>query len=126
MQLVEIRDLDGPNLFVLRPAIKIEFTVDPNESIADSIASSTASMLGLSLPSDPVEALKLVIDRLHQQANLPEPEIGARRLDQRSHVAQRAGEVAAEAEVPDEISLKERVLLVADDVAGEADLGVHD
>ncbi len=38
MQLVEIRDLDGPNLFFLEPAIKVELKLEDGESEA-SLAS---------------------------------------------------------------------------------------
>ena len=31
MRLVEIRDLDGPNLFLLQPAIKLELAADAND-----------------------------------------------------------------------------------------------
>ena len=36
MELVEIRDLDGPNLFQLRPVIKVELVTSPGERVADA------------------------------------------------------------------------------------------
>ena len=32
MKLAEIRDLDGPNLFMLLPAIKVELILEPGET----------------------------------------------------------------------------------------------
>jgi cyanophycin synthetase len=38
MKLVEIRDLDGPNIFLLEPAIKVEFALDETDETPESQA----------------------------------------------------------------------------------------
>ena len=38
MRLVEIRDLDGPNIFLLQPAIKLELEVTEADRSRDAIA----------------------------------------------------------------------------------------
>lgn len=68
MRLVEIRDLDGPNVFFLKPAIKIEFGLE-----------------GASL--DAVEALKPVIHHLHDLAGVVRPEIVVGPLETPEHAA---------------------------------------
>lgn len=68
MRLVEIRDLDGPNVFFLKPAIKIELELE-----------------GASL--DAVEALKPVIDRLHQQAGVARPDTVVVPMETPEHAA---------------------------------------
>ena len=51
MQLVEIRDLDGPNIFLLQPAIKLELEVSEADRSRDAIAALATSMEPLA-PSD--------------------------------------------------------------------------
>ena len=56
MRLVEIRDLDGPNLFLLEPAIKVELALD-------------------GAPLSAVEALGQTVLELHQRAGADLPRI---------------------------------------------------
>ena len=67
VELVELRVLDGPNRFLARPAVKLEFAGDrPGE--ADEVAARA------------VQAIK----RLHDGLGLPEPRIATRRsVDER-------------------------------------------
>ena len=51
MRLVEIRDLDGPNIFLLQPAIKLELEVTEADLSPDAIAALATSMEPLA-PSD--------------------------------------------------------------------------
>jgi len=44
MRLVEIRDLDGPNIFLLQPAIKLELEVEANDLTADAIAAELGGL----------------------------------------------------------------------------------
>lgn len=86
MQLVEIRDLDGPNLFLLGPAIKIEvrFTDDADLLVA-------AARLGSETTDSPFSsfvnaALSWLAD-VHLRLGLPRPESTWRQLDTPGHVA---------------------------------------
>jgi cyanophycin synthetase len=56
MRLVEIRDLDGPNVFLLKPAIKIELALD-------------------GAPIETVKAIEPVICDLHRQAGAAIPDV---------------------------------------------------
>ncbi len=85
MELVEIRDLDGPNLFLLRPAIKLELVVCQDEPVPDQGARVAAAVLGLDLPPAIPDALAAIIRALHGRAGLPAPEIGWRALDTPGH-----------------------------------------
>jgi cyanophycin synthetase len=51
MRLVEIRDLDGPNIFLLQPAIKLELDVTEADLTSDAIATLAAGLEPLA-PSD--------------------------------------------------------------------------
>ena len=51
MRLVEIRDLDGPNIFLLQPAIKLELEVTEDDRSRDAIAALATRMEPLA-PSD--------------------------------------------------------------------------
>lgn len=68
MELVETRDLDGPNLFALYPVIKLELSgVEPGDQDVAEVAG--------------------VMGSLHQEIGLPSPEVGILKLDQAGHVA---------------------------------------
>ncbi len=71
MELVEIRDLDGPNLFVLAPAIKLEVRVEPDEQDVDATLDALADLIG----------------ELHQRVGLEAPEVGRRAIDTEHHHA---------------------------------------
>lgn len=87
MQLVEIRDLDGPNLFLLRPAIKIELVIQPDEAVPAEPRRRSIAALGIEMPTAPTAALAAACARLHELAGLAAPEIGHRTLDQPDHIA---------------------------------------
>lgn len=86
MDLVEVRDLDGPNLFALRPVLKLEVRFDdaaptsrpPRESGRVVPAADPATEQRLA-------SLRSAVAALHECAGLPEPEIGTRPLDPRGH-----------------------------------------
>jgi cyanophycin synthetase len=92
VELIEIRDLDGPNLFLLEPAIKVEFRVDDTDREPDRIARLRER---LALPAsdgeaglDPVgAALCEAVRALHTEANLPEPVVIWERLETPDHLA---------------------------------------
>ncbi len=68
MRLVEVRDLDGPNIFFLNPAIKIELELE-------------------GAPVDAVETLKPVIDRLHHLAGVARPDMKVVSMETPDHAA---------------------------------------
>ncbi|MBL8129016.1 MAG: hypothetical protein JNM64_15360 [Chloroflexia bacterium] len=83
MRLVEIRDLDGPNILLLQPAIKVEFAISPRDLQASALADLSARLEPL-VPTDDERAegeealgeilLAACID-LHQRAGLDFPEM---------------------------------------------------
>lgn len=68
MDLVEIRDLDGPNLFALRPAIKLEVSVVAGETVASL-----------------KQSLETAVADLHREAGLPAPTTAWREMDTPGH-----------------------------------------
>jgi cyanophycin synthetase len=83
MRLVEIRDLDGPNIFLLEPAIKVEFQVDERDLTPDAVAGLAARMEPLA-PSDDERAagaeglgdlLMAACAELHERAGVEFPEM---------------------------------------------------
>ena len=95
MQLVEIRDLDGPNLFLLQPAIKVELRADAADRTPDAVAALAARLepLGLSDEerpggADAIGALLTEATRiLHRRAGQAEPETVWTELETPHHVA---------------------------------------
>jgi cyanophycin synthetase len=83
MRLVEVRDLDGPNIFLLQPAIKLELELDANDLTADAIAALSSRMEPLA-PSDDERAagpnalgdlLRAACAALHERAGEEPPEM---------------------------------------------------
>ena len=83
MRLVEIRDLDGPNVFLLQPAIKVEFAISPGDLKASVLADLSARLEPL-VPSDDERAageealgeiLQAACISLHQRAGVDFPEM---------------------------------------------------
>jgi cyanophycin synthetase len=83
IQLIEIRDLDGPNLFLLQPAIKLELEAALADLSADAIAALATSMEPLA-PSDDERAagpdglgdlLLAACADLHERAGVEFPEM---------------------------------------------------
>lgn len=96
MRLVEIRDLDGPNLFLLQPAIKLELRVEPGDVGADALAALAARLepLGVSDEAEDdraegVEALGALLVAalvaLHDRAGVAEPETAWEPLETPHH-----------------------------------------
>jgi cyanophycin synthetase len=83
MRLVEIRDLDGPNIFLLQPAIKCELEAGAGDLTSDAIA-TLAARLEPFAPSDDERAagpdglgdlLQAVCAALHERAGVAAPEM---------------------------------------------------
>ncbi|HLL49181.1 MAG TPA: hypothetical protein VK356_00815, partial [Thermomicrobiales bacterium] len=83
MRLVEIRDLDGPNIFLLQPAIKLELDVTEADLTSDAIATLAAGLEPLA-PSDDERAagsgglgdlLLAACADLHERAGVEFPEM---------------------------------------------------
>ncbi len=83
MQLVEIRDLDGPNFFLLQPAIKVELRTDPADLTPDALAVLEARLEALGISEEDRlgggdalgELLIAAVGALHERAGQPEPEV---------------------------------------------------
>ncbi len=87
MKLVEIRDLDGPNLFVLEPVIKLEVILEPEEALGIARQQYIAELANRYVTSDPVLALTTVIGALHEQLRIPPPQISTHAMDYESHIS---------------------------------------
>ena len=95
MNLVELRDLDGPNLFLLGPALKIELRIDHIDTEADQIAAlaGTLEALGITLESPEsglaplADALVEAVVAIHRRSGLPSPEALWRSLETTDHIA---------------------------------------
>jgi cyanophycin synthetase len=83
VRLVEIRDLDGPNIFLLQPAIKVEFAISPGDLQASALAELSARLEPL-VPTDDDreegdealgEILQAACISLHQRAGVDFPEM---------------------------------------------------
>ena len=83
MRLVEIRDLDGPNIFLLQPAIKLELAIAPQDVTRDAIAGLSSRLEPL-VPSDDErvgglnafgELLLAACAVLHERAGVDPPEM---------------------------------------------------
>ncbi|HKG24256.1 MAG TPA: hypothetical protein VKB09_01350, partial [Thermomicrobiales bacterium] len=75
MDLVEIRDLDGPNIFLLEPAIKLEIAVTGDDSRDPG---ALARRLGLAGSAETAEAtvgelLRRSVVDLHERSGAPAP-----------------------------------------------------
>jgi cyanophycin synthetase len=93
MRLSEIRDLDGPNIFLLQPAIKLELEVDERDVTPDAIAALAAGMEPLA-PSDDERAagaaglgdlLLAACAELHERAGLEPPEMRWVEMERAGH-----------------------------------------
>ena len=99
MKIVEIRDLDGPNLFMLRPAIKLEIDM---ESVQPSVAEAVAGAFVLGPTPDsgvpdpalvPVSSERVrsllteIIHVIHDKVGAPRPPVVSREMEAPLHVA---------------------------------------
>ena len=94
MELVEIRDLDGPNIFLLQPAIKVEFTWSERDLTPPALADLRRRSAPLASPSpagtglDALGALaQEIVSNLHVQVGVDRPEMVWRPLETAGHVA---------------------------------------
>lgn len=98
MEIAEVRDLDGPNMFMLRPAIKLEIDLisdqpevaeriaeafildrDPNHKANRSLTSVT--------PQRVMTLLSELIHVIHDKVGVPRPEVVSRLMEAENHVA---------------------------------------
>jgi cyanophycin synthetase len=75
MRLAEIRDLDGPNLFMLKPAIKIELLLEPGETRQDVAERLDPAAADLDL------AAASFIGSVYAAHGQPSPDIAVRQMD---------------------------------------------
>lgn len=95
MKIAEIRDLDGPNLFMLRPAIKLEIDTGSDlPLVAEAFATDTSDGSATDSPTlspvtfDRLETLlSLVVHDLHDHLELYRPEVVTRPMETPSHFA---------------------------------------
>jgi cyanophycin synthetase len=80
MQLAEIRELDGPNLFMLEPAIKVEIVFESGDS-RDVLRARFGG--GSTLP----EAARRVVEWLYQEGGQPAPRVVTRIMDDFDHIS---------------------------------------
>lgn len=83
MHIAEIRFLEGPNLFLLRPAVKIEVVAAENDrtSLAIGLDHATGSRTG-----DLAAAWRTFVERAHEAAGLRFEETTVVALDEPDHV----------------------------------------
>ena len=121
MELVEIRDLDGPNIFMLRPAIKIELIADSRDVTPEAVAQLDACLepLGISDEgwaggvSEVGALLAEAVVALHRRIGGDPPETAWTTLDDPHHVVvafswQRRAFALAVAEAIAEFAIGER------------------
>jgi cyanophycin synthetase len=91
MDLVEIRDLDGPNIFLLEPAIKIEAAVSAAglDDLRD-LARRCGVVEGMDDPShlrSAADVIRAAVIELHRLAGADEPACVVRQLETPRHFA---------------------------------------
>lgn len=95
MNIEEIRDLEGPNLFLLEPAIKIEISTTPDDLTAEEIGRIEARLEPLGLSDEGGTGgsgelgalLAEAIDALHRRVGVAPPETVWTDLDTPGHMA---------------------------------------
>jgi cyanophycin synthetase len=87
MEVAEIRDLDGPNLFALLPTIKLEVVVAPDETLPTDNQARVAQFLSRDAPEDSLDALADLIRELHRRTGLTSGNVEIHQLDLDHHVA---------------------------------------
>lgn len=127
MELVEIRDLDGPNLFLLEPAIKVELRISEDDLSPHFLAAIRRRFVPPTEPFGPlgagIEGLKLTladsVRRLHEHAGFPDAAVIVQPMETDGHLAvafgwshrraamQLASVYAATLTGPDELPLDE-------------------
>ena len=93
MKLVEIRELDGPNIFLLAPAIKVELAVDSDQDLylASNRLGASIAAQNQANASDPLACFCLAVEAwiqsLFESLQLTDPTVIVRRLDTPGRVA---------------------------------------
>jgi cyanophycin synthetase len=87
MELIEVRDLDGPNLFALRPVLKLEIRLGHDDRVSPEARESSSRILSADIGDDPLNALQLAIAQLHRFVGLDQPDVATRPLDAPGHTA---------------------------------------
>ncbi|HWV25281.1 MAG TPA: Mur ligase family protein, partial [Thermomicrobiales bacterium] len=94
MNICEVRDLDGPNLFLRKPAIKLEFAAQDGafrvSALAEALAAGVPARDEGMPPATPERVMSLLIEIvhvLHDRCDLPRPETVSRPLEERHHYA---------------------------------------
>jgi len=85
MDLIDVRDLDGPNLFALRPVIKLEVRHGDSDQVAEPARKTVRTLFGLEMSDKPLATLQEVVAALHVQIGLAIPAMGVRPLDTPGH-----------------------------------------
>lgn len=80
MNIVEIRDLDGPNLFLEMPAIKLEVETAGDPVIVDE----QGSRIQVS-PDDMMEHIRALVVDLHKRCGLDAPKTATRTMEAEGH-----------------------------------------
>lgn len=84
MRVVEIRDLDGPNIFLLEPAIKLEIDMEEDD---EPVIIERLRSLAESGEQEAGPALIAVVDALHERAGLDAPTSLLAPLEVEHHIA---------------------------------------
>ncbi len=98
MEIVEVRDLDGPNLFLLRPAIKLELDTGAEDiRVFEQRAMQVVlgdpphdSRLASAVPVDRARLFSLLeelIHVLHDRVSVDRPDVISRSMEEPNHVA---------------------------------------
>lgn len=94
MKICEIRDLDGPNLFLQKPAIKLELEAEEGAILVRRAAREFAAGEPLRVTAlEPAELERLmvltveIVNRLHDLSDQPRPEVAYRRMEEEGHYA---------------------------------------
>lgn len=95
MEVVEIRDLDGPNVFLLQPAIKLELLATEADLSADALSALVARLEALGISDEERgegesalgDLLTAATAAVHERAGLAEPEIVWTSLETPGHYA---------------------------------------
>src|SRR5699024_5042810 len=94
MNICEIRDLDGPNLFLQKPAIKLEVAASDGvfrvcrtaEAFVAGVPARDTSMHDAT-PDRVMSLIAEMVNVLHDRCDQPRPEIVSRSMEERHHYA---------------------------------------
>jgi cyanophycin synthetase len=95
MEVIEIRDLDGPNVFLLQPAIKMELRVPPGDLSAEMFRRFRRSLESYGVGDDEqscdleafAEGLIEVVRALHRRVEVAVPETHWELMEKSKHLA---------------------------------------